>query len=311
MLFIDDNTEFLKFIVTYLGDVYDLHVYSSTIEAQKDIDILCPRIIVCKHELQHMTGSDLCNKLKTNARTAGIKFVLMTDFVLSRADMQDMNITLSADDYLAKPFNVQEAIMRFNHLLGEEAKLLSNTIEGGETRRLETYNSSMTTATLTFDEGNPESKDENEVETVEEVLEAEPDTESVVANSQPEDAGLMLIDNSNGMSVHDQQLLYNIEQYVMHNMSNGHISIEAMAKAMGMQRVQFFRKIQSLVGKTPTELILDMRLKYACRLLEKTDISMSELAINVGLNTADNFISLFKEKYGMSPLVYRTNSRKR
>lgn len=311
MLFIDDNTEFLKFIVTYLGDVYDLHVYSSTIEAQKDIDILCPRIIVCKHELQHMTGSDLCNKLKTNARTAGIKFVLMTDFVLSRADMQDMNITLSADDYLAKPFNVQEAIMRFNHLLGEEAKLLSNTIEGGETRRLETYNSSMTTATLTFDEGNSEPKDENEVETTEEVLEAEPETESVVANSQPEDAGLMLIDNSNGMSVHDQQLLYNIEQYVMHNMSNGHISIEAMAKAMGMQRVQFFRKIQSLVGKTPTELILDMRLKYACRLLEKTDISMSELAINVGLNTADNFISLFKEKYGMSPLVYRTNSRKR
>ena len=41
--------------------------------------------------------------------------------------------------------------MRFNNLLGiSDAKMLSNTIEGGETRRLESYNASMTTATLTF-----------------------------------------------------------------------------------------------------------------------------------------------------------------
>lgn len=94
-------------------------------------------------------------------------------------------------------------------------------------------------------------------------------------------------------------------------MSNGHISIEAMAQAMGMGRVQFFRKIQALVGKTPTELILEMRLRHACTLLERTDISMSELAVNVGLNTADNFIALFKEKYGVSPLIFRANSRKK
>lgn len=319
MIFIDDNADFQKFIMSYLSDVYDLHVYGSAAEARKDIDVLHPRIIVCKQELSKTTGSDLCNSLKTNAATAGIKFVLMTDGVLSRADMQDMNITLSADDYLAKPFNLQEAIMRFNRLLGiEDTKLISATIEGGETRRLENYNASMTTATLTFGNDSAVWGDSSENDGGDRCGQDDADgdrdsmhDEAHNSGASGDSADLMLISGVSNMSAHDQQLLYNIDQYVLHNMSNGHLNIEAMAQAMGMGRVQFFRKIQALVGKTPTELILDMRLKHACILLEKTDISMSELAINVGLNTADNFITLFKEKYDMSPLVYRMNSRKK
>ena len=54
-----------------------------------------------------MTGSELCNYIKTNKRTQDIKFVLMTNGVLSAAEMKERNITVSADDYLAKPFNMQ------------------------------------------------------------------------------------------------------------------------------------------------------------------------------------------------------------
>ena len=53
-----------------------------------------------------------------------------------------------------------------------------------------------------------------------------------------------------------------------------------------------------------------MRLKHACTLLIKTDINMSELAINVGFMTAENFINVFKEKFGMTPLEYRLKHRK-
>lgn len=317
MMFIDDSEELLKFIRSYLNDVYDLHIYSSTVNAQKDITILHPNIIVCKENMPQTTGSDMCNMLKTDSMTANIKFVLMTDGVLSKADMIEQNITISADDYLAKPFNIQEAIMRFNNLLGiSDAKMLSNTIEGGETRRLESYNASMTTATLTFTD-NESNGEETETKIESSDQSGKSNSSDMSDKSDQPDAAdsgtteLTLINNVTDISVQDQIFLYNIEQYVLHNMSNGHISIEAMATAMGMGRVQFFRKVQSLVGKTPTELILNMRLKHACTLLEKTDISMSELAINIGLNTADNFITMFKEKYGMSPLIYRTDSRKK
>ena len=107
----------------------------------------------------------------------------------------------------------------------------------------------------------------------------------------------------------DQQLLLNIEQYVMQNMSRGQISLEEMATAMGMGRVPFFHRVRSITNKTPAELIRDMRLKHACILLKRTNINMSELATNIGFLTAENFINIFKEKFGMTPLEYRLKHR--
>ena len=60
----------------------------------------------------------------------------------------------------------------------------------------------------------------------------------------------------------------------------------------------------------PAELVRDMRLKHACILLKRTNINMSELATNVGFLTAENFISIFREKFGMTPLEYRLKHRK-
>ena len=108
----------------------------------------------------------------------------------------------------------------------------------------------------------------------------------------------------------DQQLLRNIEQYVMQNMSRGQISLEEMATAMGMGRVPFFHRVRNLTSKTPAELVRDMRLKHACILLKRTNINMSELASNIGFMTAENFINIFKEKFGMTPLEYRLKHRK-
>ena len=107
----------------------------------------------------------------------------------------------------------------------------------------------------------------------------------------------------------DQQLLLNIEQYVMQNMSRGQISLEEMATAMGMGRVPFFHRVRNITNKTPAELIRDMRLKHACILLKRTNINMSELATNIGFLTAENFINIFKEKFGMTPLEYRLKHR--
>ena len=92
-------------------------------------------------------------------------------------------------------------------------------------------------------------------------------------------------------------------------MSRGQISLEELATAMGMGRVPFFHRIRKLTNKTPAELVRDMRLKHACILLKRTNINMSELATNVGFMTAENFINIFKEKFGMTPLEYRLKHR--
>jgi AraC-like DNA-binding protein len=111
-------------------------------------------------------------------------------------------------------------------------------------------------------------------------------------------------------SLMDQQLMRHVEQFVLQNMSRGQISLDDMASAMGMGRVPFFHKIRSITTKTPAEVVRELRLKHACKLLIDTNINMSELAINVGFMTAENFINIFREKFGMTPLEYRLKNKK-
>lgn len=108
----------------------------------------------------------------------------------------------------------------------------------------------------------------------------------------------------------DRQLMRNVEQYVLQNMSRGQINVEEMAAAMGMGRVPFFHKIKSITQKTPAELVRELRLKHACTLLIHTNINISELAISLGFTTAENFTIIFKDKHGISPLEYRLKRRK-
>lgn len=310
IVIIDDNKDFLKFIMTQLGNIYDMHAYSAIDAAMADIEVLDANIVVCKQNMPGMTGSELCNRIKTSQKMHGIKFVLMTDSVLTSVDMQRMNITLSADDYISKPFNIQETVMRFNKLLGlSPTEAIDEVIEGKETRMLEGYNSSMTTAT-TSDDGMEIILDaDNGGKAPDEPQEEQKTQKQENLNTLFYPDGKTIGDYSMN-NLMDQQLMRNVEQYVLQNMSRGQINLEEMAAAMGMGRVPFFHKIRNITTRTPAEFVRELRLKHACTLLERTNINMSELAINLGFMTAENFSNIFKEKHGISPLEYRLKYRK-
>ena len=322
VIFIDDNEDFLKFINERLINVYDFHVYNNIHKAADDLETMKVDLIICKEDMPGLRGSQLCNQLKMDTTRAKMKFVLMTDGALTAKDMKDMDITLSADDYLAKPFNLQDAVMRFNKLLGLGiVEMDNNLIEGAETRRLESLNSSMTTATETINISNynplsETGKQDDEMQMVETRIKTantpatqESELVSQITAAMAEESATDMGSDFSMTNAVDQRLLMNIEQYVLQNMSRGQISLEEMATAMGMGRVPFFHKVRNLTGKTPTELVRDLRLKHACILLKRTNINMSELAVNIGFVTAENFINVFKEKFGLSPLEYRLKHR--
>ncbi len=322
VVMIDDNEEFLKFATVRLKYVYDFHAYNDIMKASDDLLEMRPDLVVCKQNMPGMTGSELCNQLKMNVVTQKTKFVLMTDGILTPQDMRKQNITLSADDYLSKPFNVQEAVMRFNKVLGlGPIEMDSNLIEGAETRMLEDHNASMTTATEsysdigTYSAANDTADPDDPINKVETSIRKTP---SIVQNTPlanqieeiTEEEVRQDMSDYSMLDMMDQQLMRNIEQYVMQNMSRGQISLEEMASAMGMGRVPFFHRVRNLTGKTPAELVRDLRLKHACILLKRTNINMSELSTNVGFMTGENFINIFREKFGMTPLEYRLKHRK-
>ena len=314
VVFIDNNREFLQFMKAHLCEIYDFHVYDNIKDALPDIDTLKADLVVCKHNMgDSITGSELCNQFKSSQNRNKIKFVLMTDTVLTPESMNDLNITLAADDYLAKPFNVQEAVMRFNKVMGlAPIEINQNVIEGKETRILEGQNASMTTATMSFEEyGKVKMLDNTEVP-------EEPESQSTPETPVVQEQTNMLAKYYDGNTIGDysmnnimdQQLMRNVEQFVLQNMSRGQISLEDIAAAMGMGRVPFFHKIRAITTKTPAEIVREIRLKHACTLLVTTNINLNELALNVGFMTAENFINIFKDKYGMTPLEYRLKNKR-
>ena len=313
---IDSNHDFLNFMNAHLRDVYDFHVYDNIKDALPDIEMLNADLVICKQDMDYMTGSELCNQFKQDTQRSKTKFVLLTDGVLSQQDMADLNITLAADDYLAKPFNVQEAVLRFNKLMGlGPVEMEMNTIEGRETRMLEGRNASMTTSSMTYDNQavGIESKQDSEESATNPLPQESPEEQTSVDKGRElmqQYYGENTIGDYSMSNAMDQQLMRNIEQFVLQNMSRGQISLEEMATAMGMGRVPFYHKVRSITTKTPAEIVRDLRLKHACTLLVSTNINMSELAINVGFKTAENFATIFKEKFGMTPLEYRMRNKK-
>ncbi len=318
--FIDDDVDFLKFVTVRLKSVYSFHPYNDIQKAAQDIETMIPELVVCKQDMEGMTGSELCNSIKMHPKLNKIKFIILTNMKLTPNEMVSQGITLSADDYMSKPFNIREAAIRFNKLLGiSDFNITNNLIEGAETRMLESHNSSMTTATETLPETaqmvSAQVVEDEQIKSVaitsirshQQKQEEETDESEQKFDFTYEEKESESFKMSDAI---DQQLINSIEQYVQQNMSRGPINLEEMAGAMGMGMKPFFQKVREVTGKTPAEVVRDLRLKHACILLQRTNINMSELANNIGFATAEHFMNMFKDRFGISPSEYRQRYRK-
>ena len=315
VVFIDNNQEFTQFIYSRLKYVYDFHPFDNIRKAAAEIEATMPDLVVCKQDMDDFTGSELCNNIKMHPTLNKIKFVLVTDSKLSGKEMVNQNITMGADDYLAKPFNIQEAVMRFNRLLGiGPIEVNSDLIEGAETRQLEDRNSSMTTATESMDLATINSsvaiEEDEQLRTVSLRVVRDHSSDAIENNYMFGNDHDEMHEKYSMSDTMDHQLLKSIEQYVQQNMNRGTINLEDMASAMGMSMKPLFQKVREITGRTPAEVVRDLRLKHACILLQRTNINMSELANHVGFATGEHFINVFKERFGMSPSEYRLKYRR-
>ena len=103
----------------------------------------------------------------------------------------------------------------------------------------------------------------------------------------------------------DEKLMDRIMESIQKNLDNPEYSVEELSSDVGMHRMNLYRKLQSLVGMTPSEFIRTIRLKRAAQILaERPDISVTELADMVGFNTPKYLTRYFKEMFGCAPSQY-------
>lgn len=91
--------------------------------------------------------------------------------------------------------------------------------------------------------------------------------------------------------------------------SRSELSVDELAGKMGLGQSQFTRKIKALTNFTPVEIIRDVRVKLARKLLTTTDKTVSEIAYEVGFTTPAYFSKCYKDAYGESPSDLRRRLR--
>ncbi|WP_343672312.1 two-component regulator propeller domain-containing protein [Chitinophaga sp.] len=102
----------------------------------------------------------------------------------------------------------------------------------------------------------------------------------------------------------DEKFLKQALDIIEKQIDNPDFSVDEFSKEMFMSRVTLYRKINSLTGKSPLDFIRSVRLKRAARLLEKSGMSIAEIAYQVGFNNPKIFSKLFKEEFSTTPSDY-------
>ncbi|MDJ1485567.1 two-component regulator propeller domain-containing protein [Cytophagaceae bacterium YF14B1] len=109
----------------------------------------------------------------------------------------------------------------------------------------------------------------------------------------------------------DEKFLRRVIDIVEQQIGNPDFSVEQLSIEMNMNRVTFYRKILPLTGKTPIEFIRLIRLKRAAQLLEKSGLTIAEVAYQVGFNDARTFTRSFKEEFKVLPSQYLANRKRK
>lgn len=69
------------------------------------------------------------------------------------------------------------------------------------------------------------------------------------------------------------------------------------------------KKFKHRTGTTVSQYQTAIRLEYAARLLRETNDTIDSIVTNIGFLSTGHFFEIFKERYGVSPNVYRRNSK--
>lgn len=103
----------------------------------------------------------------------------------------------------------------------------------------------------------------------------------------------------------DEKILRKVIAYIENNISSIDLTVEMLSREIGMSSVYLNKKLNALVGKSSSELIRSIRLKYAAELLEKGGLMVAEVAYEVGFNNPKYFSRHFKDEFGVLPTEYQ------
>jgi len=115
LLIIEDNQDMQEFLAHLTQQNFETEVVGTGEQGLLRATENLPDIIICDLMLPDISGFEIVEKLKTNELTAHIPILMLT----AKADTESKitGLQKKVDDYLTKPFNYKELLLRLRNLL--------------------------------------------------------------------------------------------------------------------------------------------------------------------------------------------------
>lgn len=112
VLIVDDNSDILWVVETVLKRYgFEVMALPRGEDVIPKIKVFMPDLILLDVFLSGIDGIEVCNKIKDNPRTRDIPVVMFS----AHTNFTDIQKFCKADDFIAKPFDVNELVHKIQH----------------------------------------------------------------------------------------------------------------------------------------------------------------------------------------------------
>ncbi|HLP06197.1 MAG TPA: ATP-binding protein, partial [Paludibacter sp.] len=118
LLVVEDNEELRHFLVSELYKSYQLIEAKDGVEGLEKAIAEQPDLIISDVMMPRMDGVELCRKIKSELATSHIPVILLT--ARASEEQRMTGYEAGADEYLAKPFNMDILLMRIAKLIDNQ-----------------------------------------------------------------------------------------------------------------------------------------------------------------------------------------------
>ena len=95
------------------------------------------------------------------------------------------------------------------------------------------------------------------------------------------------------------------KEYIDKNYANPDLSLKMLAGMAGLSSAYFGKIFATQIGYSFSDYLSNTRMKKAEQLLRETKLPINQISEAIGIMNTNYFYSIFKKKYGMTPLAYR------
>ena len=87
------------------------------------------------------------------------------------------------------------------------------------------------------------------------------------------------------------------------------LDVEALARGVNMSAGHLSRQFRQAYGESPYSYLMTRRIERAMALLQRGDLSVTEVCFEVGCSSLGTFSTRFTELVGVPPSVYQREAR--